>query len=549
MAKSIHLKLPERRSAIIDSIADVFSYQVLKRCGSELKVGERGELSISLELAPGIGAEGFRIESGPKATVRVIGNDELGLLHGVGKLLRTSRFAPGEFLPGTWQGTSVPQKPVRGIYFATHFHNFYHDGPVAENQRYVEELGLWGYNALAVWFDMHHYNGIDDPAAQAMIERLRAILAAAKRVGMKTGLTTLANEAYANSPKELRSDPNTHRAHYGVELCPSKPGAIELTLKWHEERLEAFADLEPDYLWVWPYDQGGCACKDCAPWGANGFLRIAEPVARLYRRYFSKGKVVFSTWLYDMHKDEGEWRGLTKAFERRPDWVDYVMVESHAEFPRYPLEHGVPGGLPMVNFPEISMRGMWPWGGFGANPIARWFQHLWDVAGAKLSGGFPYSEGIFEDINKAVCAQFYWKESTKAMDTVREYAAFECSPDVADDVTRAIDILEKNHERGWTGFRDGRSIEPVVMPKDQGAEEALALLQKADGRLTEAARKAWRWRILLLRGVIDVELYRTGGMVTEKCEGAFEELKRIFHADGAEAQVHPPTAEMRESSR
>ena len=45
---------------------------------------------------------------------------------------------------------------VRGIYFATHFHNFYHDAPLEEVQRYVEDLGLWGFNVLAVWYDMRH---------------------------------------------------------------------------------------------------------------------------------------------------------------------------------------------------------------------------------------------------------------------------------------------------------------------------------------------------------------------------------------------------------
>ena len=29
-------------------------------------------------------------------------------------------------------------------------------------------------------------------------------------------------------------------------------------LTWAKERLEAFADIAPDYLWIWPYDTGGC---------------------------------------------------------------------------------------------------------------------------------------------------------------------------------------------------------------------------------------------------------------------------------------------------
>jgi hypothetical protein len=53
---------------------------------------------------------------------------------------------------------------------------------------------------------MHHYRGLRDPAAAAMIHRLRLILEAAEAVGITPGLTLLANEAYADSPRKLRAD-------------------------------------------------------------------------------------------------------------------------------------------------------------------------------------------------------------------------------------------------------------------------------------------------------------------------------------------------------
>ena len=65
----------------------------------------------------------------------------------------------------------------------------------------------------------------------------------------------------------------------------------------------------------------------------------------------------------------------------------------------------MPGGLPLLNFPDISMYGQNPWGGYGANPHPGRLQQRWDETKKKLSGGFPYSEGIYEDINKVICAQ------------------------------------------------------------------------------------------------------------------------------------------------
>jgi hypothetical protein len=548
--KSIQIDLPADASPTLRAIADVFTRQINQRCDVPVKMSGPAEFTLELRIAPGIGAEGFRIEDVSPGRVRIAGNDERGALYGAGKFLRSSRCQPTRFTPGAWRGTSVPEKPVRGIYFATHFFNFYHDAPVEDVQRYVEDLALWGFNVVNVWFDMHHFNGIDDPAAQAMIARLHAILQAANRIGIGASLAFLANEGYANSPAEMRADWTAGHdgyfrepgGHYHVELCPNKPGAAELILRWVDEKLAAFGDLQLDYLWIWPYDQGGCTCAQCAPWGVNGFLKMAEPIARRFRRAFPHGKVILSTWYFD-HFINGEWEGLTQAFAQRPDWVDYLMVDDYGDhFPDYPLTHGAPGGFSMVNFPEISMYICDPWGGYGANPMPRHVQQLWDSARRNLSGGFPYSEGIYEDINKAICAQFYWQQDRPALDTVREYAAFEFAPEAVDSVVAAIDILEHNLAHGRR--REDGHVR-LVMEHSERAGKAYDLLHQAGALLTPQAREAWRWRILYLRALIDAELARTNGEGSDVCEQAFEELTNIYQARRAHDWVAPPIRALR----
>ncbi len=164
------------------------------------------QADLLLAIAPGIGCEGFQIDGPAAGPVCITGHDARGVLYGVGKFLHTSTCTPGCFTPSAWRGVSVPQRTVRAMYFASHFFNFYHSAPIAEVERYVEELALWGCNTLSVWFDMHHYQGIRHPEAQAMIARLRAILQAGNRVGMGASLTAVANEGYADSPEELRAD-------------------------------------------------------------------------------------------------------------------------------------------------------------------------------------------------------------------------------------------------------------------------------------------------------------------------------------------------------
>ena len=46
-----------------------------------------------------------------------------------------------------------------------------------------------------------------------------------------------------------------------------------------------------------------------------------------------------------------------------------MAVYGDGQFIPLTAEHGAPGGRPVIDFPEISMWGGKPWGGYGANPL------------------------------------------------------------------------------------------------------------------------------------------------------------------------------------
>ena len=382
-----------------------------------------------------------------------------------------------------------------------------------------------------------------------MLARLRALLKTVKDLGLNASLGCVANDGYKNSPVELRADSTVGHDGYikqtsplcnlGPELCPSKPGVPELELQYCEEKFAAFRSIGLDYWFIAPYDNGGCTCSKCAPWGINGYLRMAELEARAYRRAFPKGKVILSLWFFDRWID-GEWAGITDKFnQHKPDWVDYVMVDDYGgKFPQYPLTHGTPGGLPMLNFPEISMYAHAPWGGFGANPLPEYLQSLWDATKTRLSGGFPYSEGIYEDVNKTMVAQLYWDPDQPTDKTMREYIAFNFSPEVVDPVSRAMDTLERNLERSR---QDADGATRFVMKNTGGAEEAYRLIAEADAKLPARVRASWRWRVVYLRALIDSELVQHQFRVSRKCLAAFQELTAIYHEQNAAGCVRPPT--------
>jgi hypothetical protein len=537
----VHVTVPAGAGTVLKNIPGIFARQVERRCSAKVANGGSAPFTLELAVEPGIGKEGFRIADGPQGAVRIVGNDERGVLYGVGRFLRNSRYERG-FAPGAWRGVSGPEKPLRGIYFATHFYNYYQTAPIQDEERYVEELALWGVNSVAVWYDMHHFKGFTDPEAVAFRGRLKRILQAARHCGIGVGLMVIGNEAYADSPKEFRADPRAQRGgFYDVAICPNKPGGLDYTLKIMGELFDWACDLQPEYVCIWPYDQGGCGCDQCRPWGANGFLKCAENVAGLARRKLPGVRILLSTWMFDAN----EWQGLKRAFSPKPDWADIILTES----PGFARE-GITG-MPTVGFPEISMEGMFPWGGFGASPQPQRFQAAWNAVKDKKAGGYPYSEGIFEDINKVIWAQLYWNSAAPVADTLNEYIAYEYSPTVVDEARKVIAALEQNHHyRWWPGELAGVKLQYDWFPSrgvkpqaDPGAEEAYVTVKRVDDRLAPWARGSWRWRILYLRALLDSELKINGGKPTPACQKAFRELSKIYGlTDKADPVIRPPLA-------
>ncbi|MCD6285684.1 MAG: hypothetical protein J7M39_07225 [Anaerolineae bacterium] len=499
--------------------------------GTEAGPAARIILAIAGDLSP----EAFCIDQ-VGAAVRVAGGSPRGLLYGVGKFLRTSRY-DGTFQPSPWRGTSVPQGSLRGMYFASHFHNWYHEAPEAEITRYMEDIALWGVNAIKISFPFINLQDWDDPQAEQAVVMARRYARIAKDLGLLFCIG-VNNALFRGAPKRLRAtplpDPPHRRGNSGNPICPSSPEGHAYIMENVRQLFERLADIGLDLVVFWPYDEGGCACERCLPWGSNGFLKLSRDLTRLARGYFPNIKTILSTWMFDT-PPEGEWQGLTDALSTDVGWVDTILADSHNDYPRYPLDVGVPGNLPLLNFPEISMWGNWPWGGAGAHPLPARFQRLWDQVKHVVSGGFPYSEGIYEDMNKAVVLQFYWSRDQSAWETLEEYIAYEFGPEVTEDVLAIIDILESAAGRSY-------------LKQPANAEEAQRAYRLADGvngRLPAWARQNWRWEILYLRAVLDCERFAGEGLETPAAEAAMVRLIEIYHCqletdDPYHHRVRPP---------
>jgi len=508
--------------------------RIQQRCSTRV-IEARSEAQLVLAIAGGLSPEAFCIDQ-VGAAVRIAGGSPRGLLYGVGKFLRTSRY-DGTFLPSPWRGTSVPQCSLRGMYFASHFHNWYHEAPESEITRYIEDIALWGVNAIKICFPFINLQGWDDPQAEPAVAMVRKYARIARDLGLLFCIGAN-NNLFRGAPKHLRAmplpDPTRRRGNSGNPICPGNPEGHAYIIENIRRLFERLTDIGLDFVMYWPYDEGGCACEKCLPWGSNGFLKLSRDLTQLGREYFPDLKTILSTWMFDT-PPEGEWQGLTDALSKDAGWVDYILADSHEDFPRYPLDVGVPGNLPLLNFPEISMWGNWPWGGAGALALPSRFQRLWDQVKYVVKGGFPYSEGIYEDLNKAVVVQFYWDRDQSARTTLEEYIAYEFAPEVTQDVLAIINVLEIT--AGCSYLK-----QPV---NAQEVQRACRLADAVNSRLPGWARQNWRWEILHLRAVLDRERFAGEGLETPAAEAAMVRLIEIYHCqmetdDPYHHRVRPP---------
>lgn len=474
--------------------ADVFAARLRGR-GVGLSPGG---FPIAFALAD-LPAESFEIEENQNG-IRIAAGGLLGLIHGAGAFLRGMRFSASGASVASLRGRFDPQCAVRGMYFASHFHNYYHVASDAEMERYLEDLALMGVNYLKLIYPLINIRESDEAEKQSELARHVRLIRLAHGLGMKVCEFVSANFGFMDRPEALKAkpnrDPHYRKGDFGPTLCLSEPGAQDFVDRANHFVLAGLKDCGVDMVISWPYDEGGCGCPGCSPWGANGFLQATKRAFAIARSYFPKVDRCVSTWVFDTPYD-GEWEALDRELQGG-DFCEYVLADSHTDFPRYPLEHGIDRRAGLLNFPEISMWGLFPWGGWGATLLPQRFQRLFQQCEGRLQGGFPYSEGIYEDVNVAVVERLYWDRDSDWKATLSDYAAYEFG--LADTAlfVRLAELIEKTHT---DAFERGAACEADY-------EAALRLAEQIDAQLPDWGKRAWRWRQIYLRAFLDAKRYR-----------------------------------------
>ena len=525
---------------------------------------------LETELSNSLAEEEYEISDRYKDGLKISGGSSRAVLYGFGKLLRNGSYLKGVFTPGPWRGKTTPEKPYRIIYLASHFFNVFHVGPKEFLFDYIADLAFAGYNYLSLTIQMHTRNGLDDPAYQKDVDRIHKIYEFGMKVGMKCHIG-IYNGGFFNTPQNLRAEP-TGRSFFGTEICPSNPEGLELIKKIAEHRFEAFKDLDVGMVDFWSYDQGGCGCEKCRPYGYNGMLKVINAIKPLAEKYWKKAKFIQTTWLFQ----EDEFDGLYKKFENNsPAKSDIIMADSHEDFPKYILEHGLPKNTELITFPEISMWGRCPWGGFGATPLPKRFSRLFGQVQHLSAGGRLYCEGIYEDFNKMLYSNFFWSGNNEIDLTIKEYANYEFGLADPEPLQEVLNMMENNHYGiFWDpACGNGKTYPRALIGKKginantcywkpDNCDKLLDKLKMMDCKLPDWGRDSWRWRLFMLRGIIDAELARNNGNPGPECETAFKELSQLYYTchettprcapytnEWIKAQNFPEKAEVNENDK
>ena len=476
------------------------------RCGAVcLENDEMAEFVLRFVPDQTVPAEGFRLTDGEKG-ITVTGRDFLALMYGAGQFLHKSRYTSEGLLPTTWRGQSVPQNEKRVIQLEQHFYNWYQCASEEELREVVENLVLWGLNGVSTVFSCLNLDSWEDPKLNSLVKIFRSLLKIGKELTLKLGME-FSNVDFAIPREDLRADYKYLFSKTGNLICPSTPGGYEHIQGLLEKILSFTEDIGLDFIVYIAYDEGGCSCDKCWPWAGRGYYDMARKLSRFVKQKHPNMEFWLFTWYVGRGEDHiEEWPSLYKRLQedaaKGDNWVDYLLLETRDDYDQvfYPVRNGQPTAhTKLLTFPDVSMTGVTPWGGFGAVCTPELMKR-WEKPFEKhCNGGYLYSEGIWDDINKAIMLGLYWDRNRSTDETLADYCGYEYLGIKEEDFVELVKLIEASQSCT-------NRIDHKPSPREY-YENAWALAEKMNAGATEKDREYWKWRIMYFRAYLDFVRY------------------------------------------
>lgn len=415
--------------------------------------------------------EGFRLTvdtANGRPVVWVIGADSRGALFGVGELLRALRWshatdnATGRGLPAQLDVATAPASPIRGHQLGYRAHsNTYDAFDEARYDRYIRELALFGANSV-------ENIPFQDPRVSPHFPL--------PRDNMNVAISRVC-------------------ARYGLDYWIWTPADFDL--EEVDRRAQALDDLDAlfarlprlDAVFVPGGDPGHNAAPLVLPYLRDMAERLQRhhPDARVWLslQWFPRDQI---DWIYaQINETPHPWLGGLVAGPSSPPLAE-TRTRLH---PRYKLrdypdvthtvrsQYVVPAWDPAFNF----TLGREP-----INPRPVFYSALLDRIGSHTDGFITYSDGVNDDVNKAIWSRKGWSPDESPRAVLIEYARFFFGADVAERAADGLLALEKN----WEG----------PLATNGAVDGTLALWQQLEAEAPALATN-WRWQMALFRAYFD----------------------------------------------
>jgi hypothetical protein len=412
-------------------------------------------------------AEGYSIRVA-NGRVLVNGNDQRGVLFGVGRLLRAMRMTPGHAtLDDLFTVVSAPAYPLRGHQLGYRPKTNSYDGwslPVWE--QYIRDLAVFGTNAVEL---------IPPRSDDAPTSPLFPLPPMDMMIGMSKLLDEYGLDVWIWYPA---MDPDY-----------SKPEQVRAAV---EEWADVFRRLpRVDAVFVPGGDPGHTQPKV--------LMALLEQQAASLRKYHPQAQMWVSPQGFS---DEWMKEFLAILKKQQPAWLTGVVYGPQVRGTIQELRAAVPKRYALRHYPDIthSRQSQYPvpnWdtayaiteGREGINPRPLDEAAIFRSTQPGTVGFIAYSEGCNDDVNKIVWSSLGWDPDANVRQIVEEYSRYFIGQKFGPTFAEGLFGLERN----WQG----------VLRENSAVTGTLDLFRDMERRASPRDLANWRFQQGLYRAYYD----------------------------------------------
>ncbi len=213
-----------------------------------------------------------------------------------------------------------------------------------------------------------------------------------------------------------------------------------------------------DYLFIPGGDPGDMKADD--------FVERSKKISKLLKRYHPNAKVHLSAQAPHCHKNWGE--VFIDKLQDEPDEFEMIIMGPNHAYSIDELRRKVPEKYPLRFYPDIThnLRCEYPvnflkddWhfsfantlSRESVNPRPREFKKLHEITSDYVVGSVSYSEGVHDDVNKAVWSALDWNKDTPLDEILLDYARFFMYGADEERISKLIFTLEQSWQSDALG--------------------------------------------------------------------------------------------------